>query len=224
MVYWGYPYNGGNSTQVAQKRTVRRTIKNIQRVKTWQLVILLILMGFVTATFLRLNNVGMVQRRDAVIAADKQGNAEVTRNRVLDLQHYVSAHMNTGQNDVYLAAQYERDKAALVQQAAATGESGEVINAKVDAVCKPQFSSYNQGYVDCFAREYAKYAPGHDPVSQVKMPDTEKYRFVFASPLWSADFAGLSLVVCVAIVVVIIGRLMTLGLLRLLLKSKYQDI
>ena len=209
---------------MAQKRTVRRTIKNIQRVKTGQLVVLLILMGFVSATFLRLNNVGMVQRRDAVIAADKQGNAEATRNRVLDLQRYVSAHMNTSQNDVYLSAQYERDKAALVQQAAASGESGEVINAKVDAICKPQFSGYNQGYVQCFAREYAKYAPGHDPVSQVKMPDTEKYRFVFTSPLWSPDFAGFSLLICVVIVAVIIGRVFALGVLRLLLKSKYQDI
>lgn len=207
-----------------QKRTVRRTIKSIQRVKTWQLVILLVLMGFVSATFLRLNNVGMVQRRDAVIAADKQGNAETTRNRVLDLQRYVSTHMNTGQNDVYLAAQYERDRAALVQQAAAGGESGEVINAKVDAICKPQYSGYSQGYVECFAREYAKYAPGHDPVAQIKMPDPEKYRFVFAPPLWSPDFAGLSLVVCAVIIVVIIGRLCMLGMLRLLLKSRYQDI
>lgn len=96
--------------------------------------------GFVSATFLRLNNVGMIQRRDAVITADKQANGEVTRSRLLDLQHFVSAHMNTGQNDVYLASQYERDKAALIQQAAASSESGEVINQKVDAICKPQFS------------------------------------------------------------------------------------
>ena len=181
-------------------------------------------MGFVSATFLRLNNVGMVQRRDAVIAADKQGNADVTRNRVLDLQRYVSTHMNTGQNDVYLASQYERDKAALVQQAAVNSESGEVINAKVDAICKPQFSGYNQGYVNCFAREYAKFAPGHDPVSKVKMPDPDKYRFVFAPPLWSPDFAGFSLLACALRVVVIIARRLALGVLRLLLKSRYQDI
>lgn len=209
---------------MAQKRTVRRTIKHIQRVKTWQLVVLLVLMGFVAATFLRLNNVGMIQRRDAVISADKQGKAEVTRDRVLELQHYVSAHMNTGQNDVYLASQYERDKAALVQQAATTNQGGDVINAKVDAICKPQFSGYSQGYVECFAREYAKYAPDSDPVSEVKMPDPDKYRFVFAPPLWSPDFAGFSLLACLVIIVLIIGRLLTLVVLRLLLKSKYQDI
>lgn len=181
-------------------------------------------MVFISATFLRLNNVGMVQRRDAVMVADEQGNGEVTRNRVLDLQHHVSLHMNTGQNDVYLASQYERDRAALIQQAAQSSESGEVINQKVDAICKPQFSGYSQAYVECFAREYAKYSPGGDPVSQVKMPDKDKYRFVFAPPLWSPDFAGFAILGCIVIVLVIIGRLLTLVILRLLLKRKYQDV
>lgn len=209
---------------MAQRRGVRKTIKNLQRVKTWQLVILLVLMSFVSATFLRLNNVGMVQRREAVINADKQGDGETTRGRLLDLQHYVSGHMNTSQNDVYLASQYERDKTALIQQASAGNESGEVINQKVDAICKPQFSGYNQGYVDCFAREYAKYAPGSDPVSQVKMPDPDRYRFVFAAPLWSPDFAGFSLLVCGLIVLLIIARAISLVVLRLLLRYRYQDV
>lgn len=209
---------------MAQRRGVRRTIKSLQRVKTWQLVILLVLMGFVSATFLRLNNVGMMQRREAVINADKQGDGETTRGRLLDLQHYTSSHMNTGQNDVYLASQYERDKAALIQQASTNNESGEVINQKVDAICKPQFSGYNQGYVDCFAREYAKYAPGSDPVSQVKMPDPDRYRFVFVSPLWSPDFAGFSLLMCAFIVLLIVGRTISLMVLRLLLRYRYQDV
>ena len=210
---------------MAQQRTVRRTIKSIQKIKTWQLIVLLVLMMFVTATFLRLNNVGMIQRRNAVIEADKrENNSEATRNRLLDLQSYVSAHMNTGQNDVYLASQYERDKAALVQQAASTNQHNDVINQKVDAICKPQYSGYSQGYVQCFAREYAKYAPGDSPVSQIKMPDPDKYRFVFAPPLWSPDFAGFSLLACVVIVILIVGRLITLAILRLLLKRKYQDI
>lgn len=209
---------------MAERRRVRRTIKNLQRVKTWQLVILLILMGFVSATFLRLNNVGMVQRRDAVKNADKQGDDAATQNRLLDLQRYVSAHMNTGQNDVNLAAKYERDKAKLMQAASASGESGEVINQKVDEICKPQFSGYNQGYVECFAREYAKYAPGSDPMAKVEMPDPTRYRFVFASPLWSPDFAGFSLLVCGLIILLIVTRIVSLLILRLLLRYRYQDV
>lgn len=165
----------------------------------------------------------MIQRRDAVIAADKQGDDTVTKNRLIELQHYVASHMNTDQNDVYLASRYERDREALIE-AAATDTDSSVINAEVDAICKPQFSGYSQGYVECFAREYAKYAPGESPVSQVSPPDPEKYRFVFASPLWSPDFAGFSLLATVGIILVIIGRLITLGVLKLLLKRKYRHI
>lgn len=207
---------------MAQKRTVRRTIKTIQKVKTWQLIVLLILSGFISATFLRLNNVGMIQRLDAVKVADEQGDDNVTRNRLLDLQHYVASHMNTDQNDVYLASSYERDRAALVE-AAASNTDNSVINAEVDAICKPQFSGYSQGYVECFAREYAAYAPGDSPVSQVKAPDPDKYRFVFAAPLWSPDFAGFSVLISLGIGLVIIARLLILGVLGLLLKRKYQD-
>jgi hypothetical protein len=186
---------------------------------------LLILMLFISATFLRLNNIGMVQRRDAVIAADKQGEPNNTRNRVLDLQHYVARHMNTSPNDVYLEFQYERDRAAAVEQAAtAENADNDVINQKVDAICKPQFSGYNQGYVDCFAREFAKYAPGQDPVSTVKLPDPDRYRFVFASPYWSPDFAGFSLLVSAGIILVICTRLISIWVLQAILKIKYRDI
>ena len=208
---------------MAQARAVRRTIRNINKIKTWQLVVLLVLMAFVAATFLRLNNIGMVQRRDAVISADEKGDDQVTKNRVLELQRYVSGHMNTDKNDVYLASKYERDRQAAVQKAAESNQSGDVINAQVDAICKPQFSGYNQGYVDCFAREYAKFAPGTDPVSQVKSPDPDKYRFVFASPTWSPDFAGFSVLASVVILLVIVARWITLIVLYLMLKVRYRD-
>lgn len=198
--------------------------------KTWQLIIVLVLLLFLTATFLRLNNIGMIQRRDAVIAADEQGDDNNTRNRLIDLQQFVSSHMNTSGNTVYLEHQYRRDSEATIQKATEASANGnaerDVINKKVDDICKPQFSGYTQGYVECFAREFAKFAPGEDPVSDitVALPDPERYRFVFVSPRWSADFAGFSLLVSLFIGVVIIVRLLSLMVLKLLLKTKYQDV
>ena len=58
---------------MANKGKIRHSIQDLQRVKTWQLIILLILVGFVAATFLRLNNIGMVERRAAVMSADQEG-------------------------------------------------------------------------------------------------------------------------------------------------------
>lgn len=210
---------------VADTRSVRRNIKQLQRIKTWQLFAVLFLMTFVTATFLRLNNIGMVQRREAVIAADKQGDEQSIQNRLNDLRVYVSKHMNTGGNSVYLVEKYNRDKAALVQQAVEANTSEkDVINKKVDDICKPQFSGYNQGYVSCFAREYEKYAPGKDPMTTIKTPDTELYRADFVAPLWSPDFAGFSVVICGFIVLAIIGRIVSLIVLKIVLKIKYQDV
>lgn len=210
---------------MADTRSVKRSIKRLQRVRTWQLVVVLFLMLFIAATFLRLNNIGMVQRREAVIVADKEGDTQTIQNRLADLRAYVSAHMNTGGNRVYLEEEYARHKAARVQEAVRANTSEkEVINKKVDDICKPRYSGYNQGYVDCFAQEYAKYAPGKDPVSSVKPPEAELYRAEFISPLWSPDFAGFSIVVCILLLLVIIGRIISVIVLKILLKIKYQDV
>ncbi len=210
---------------MADKRSVKQSVRLLERFPTWQLVVILILMLFVSATFLRLNNIGMAERRQAVIDADKAGDETVIRNRLLHLADYVSHHMNTGKNTVYLQGQYNRDKAALVKQTVGNQTSQDVINAKVDAICKPQFSGYNQGYVDCFAREYAKYAPGSvSPVTKVDLPDAARYRHVFASPLWSPDFAGFSVLICILLFMVILFRLVSLWILRFILKLKYKTV
>ena len=69
---------------MADKGRIKESINGLQRVKTWQLIIVLIIVGFVAATFLRLNSIGMVQRRDAVIPADKEGNNDAIINRLYD--------------------------------------------------------------------------------------------------------------------------------------------
>jgi len=64
------------------KRKVKSKLNSLQRLKTWQLLILLIFMSFIAATFLRLNNVGMIERREAVISADQKGDEEIIINRL----------------------------------------------------------------------------------------------------------------------------------------------
>ena len=67
-------------------------------------------------------------------------------------------------------------------------------------------------------------APGTDPVSSVKVPDIELYRYDFVSVVWSPDFAGFSILICIVIIMVIIARLVSLVVLRIILKFKYSDI
>lgn len=172
------------------------------------------------ATFLRLNNIGMIERRTAVISADKAGDLEGLRARLFDLQRYSSAHMNAESGVVYLAEQYKRDTQAAIEAASARGSANN-INVKADQVCKAQFSGYSQAYVQCFASELAKYPSGSSAPDKANLPSPSLYRHNFSSPDWSPDFAGFSVLVCLVLTLVIIARLFGLLLLRALLHRHY---
>ena len=209
---------------MVDKRQVRRSIKRLQRVKTWQLIILLILMGFVSATFLRLNNIGMVERRAAVITADNAGNNEKIQNALYDLQRYISAHMNTDLGKgVFLETTYNNDRNKLVAEAANDINPNGNIYAKVQEICRPQFSRYSFAYTQCTLNELDKYQPSGKLTSSVKLsPDA--YMHNFTSPLWSPDFAGWSMLICVVILIMIIARLTSVGILKLILRHHYKSI
>lgn len=209
---------------MADKRRVKRSIKQLQRVKTWQLLIILILASFVAATFLRLNNIGMDDRRAAVLAADKSGDTEAVQSRLYDLQRYTTEHMNANTGPFYLEQQYQRDAQKAVDAASNDSNPNGNINAKAEAVCRPQFTVWSSAYVQCFTDELAKYPPSPDPSQNVHLPSTDLYRHNFLSPLWSPDFAGWSVLVCIVILIMILARLISLGVLRWLLKRHYRGI
>ena len=208
---------------VVDKRRIRRGIGWLQRVHTWQLVLLLIVGAMLTATFLRLNNIGMIERRTAVLNADKQGDQEVTRARLFDLQRYSSAHMNADSGIIYLQEQYARDTQASIEAASARDGAGNV-NLMADQACKAQFGGYSQAYVQCFAAELAKIPSGTNAPDKATLPSPSLYRHDFTSPVWSPDFAGFSLALCGFIAVLIVVRLLSLVLLRILLHRHYSSV
>jgi hypothetical protein len=208
---------------VADKRQIKLGIKRLQRVKTWQLVLLLILAGLLTATFLRLNNIGMVERRTSVLAADKQGDSDITRARLLDLQRYSAAHMNADSGTIYLEEQYARDTKRAIAAASQAGSHNN-INVKADKTCKARFGGYSQAYVQCFASELAKHPAATNTPAKAVLPNVALYRQSFSSPLWSPDFAGLGVLVCGVFTLLIVVRLLGLVLLRILLRQHYRSL
>ena len=210
---------------MADKRQVRKSIKDLQRIKTWQLFVLLILAGFISATLLRLNNIGMVERRAAVMAADKVGNQEITIQRLYDLQHYVSAHMNTDLGKgVYLEAGYQRDSQAALTAASGDQNPNGNIYKKAQEVCAPRFSGYSTAYLQCTTGELAKYPAASSLTEAVHLPSASSYLHAFASPFWSPDFAGWSVVLCGVLALMILARLIGLGILKLMLRQHYRRI
>lgn len=167
----------------------------------------------------------MYERRTAVIAADKAGNINDIQNRLYDLQRYSSEHMNAGSGAFYLEQQYRRDVQKIVEAArnSDVNPNGN-INVIADATCKAQYGQYSQAYVRCVRDELAKYPPSPDPQKNVVFPSTELYRHETFSPFWSPDFAGFSVLIAVGILVVIVARLVSLAILRLLLRHHYKAI
>ena len=207
------------------KSQVKQSLKGFQRVQTWQLVILLVIVGFIAATFLRLNNIGMIQRREAVITADEEGDEEVIVNRLYDLQRYVSSHMNTDLGTgVYLEYSYTRDMQAWQESEYGDDNPNGNIYKKAQEVCAPQFSSYSYAYLLCVTNELEKYPSADTSSSTTSEPRQEAYIHDFASPVWSSDFAGWSVVVFFAILALIIIRLTGVAILNLILRLRYRRV
>jgi hypothetical protein len=197
----------------------------LQRVKTWQLVILLLLVGFLTATFLRLNNIGMLQRREAVLSADETGDKQATVSRLYDLQRFVSAHMNTDMGKgLYLETSYKRDVQKAYDKVSVDSNPNGNIYKKAQEVCAPKFTRWSQAYVQCTSSELAKYPAASNLVTDVQLPRADSYLHVFASPLWSPDFAGWSVLVCIALILMIVVRIISVIVLRIILHHHYKSV
>lgn len=203
---------------------IRHLYRQIQRVKTWQLLIILMLGVFVAATFLRLNNIGMAQRREAVLFADKEARDEDITNRMYDLQRFTASHMNTDTGRFDLTEQYRRDVEDIIAKASNdTNPNGNVL-ALADAACAPRFSSWSPAYVQCVKEEQEKFPAAPEIDDSLDLPNPALYRHGFAAPLWSPDFAGFSVLFVVFVALIIIGRWVHFGFLHLLLKLRYRGI
>jgi hypothetical protein len=211
------------------KATYRRLLHKAKRLKTWQLLILLLLGLIVSATFLRLNNLGMVERRAAVIAADEAGDRERLRSTIVDLQKYVTGHMNTNLGSgFYLTKTYERDRDAALAAANQTANPNSDVYQQASVECRSRFQggreSFRNDYVQCVIDRVGALSPQTNVESALNLPKADAYRINFSSPIWSLDLAGLSVAFCVLVTLVIFGRLALVFLLRMLLRRHYRSI
>lgn len=211
------------------KATYRRMLRRANALKTWQLLILLLLGLIVSATFLRLNNLGMVERRAAVIAADEAGDREVLRTTIVDLQKYVTGHMNTNLgNGFYLTKTYERDRDAVLASANQTTNPNSSVYQQASLECRSRFQggrdSFRNDYVQCVIERVGALSPQTDVESSLNLPKADAYRINFSTPIWSLDLAGLGVAFCVLVTLVILGRLALVFLLKLLLRRHYRSI
>ena len=155
------------------------------------LVIAIIFVGLSVLT-LRANNMHMLALRSDVYAADKD-NTDVQA-ALQSLQAYVTTHMNTnlssGPNAVHppiqLQYSYERAKSQISTQ-------NNQIYTDAQHFCEKQNPTgfYGATRLDCIKQ----YLSSHS-LAVSTVPDS-LYKFDFASPSWSPDLAGWSIVLAI---------------------------
>ncbi len=205
------------------KRQARYWLKLLKKVKTWQLVLILILLVFIAATFLRLNNLGMVERRVAVMSADKEGQSQQTKQAIVELQHYTSAHMNTSLgNGIVLQQTYLRDYEKALSEALEAPNQNSSVYQQASIDCQARFqgsvASFRNDYVTCVENAVASLPA--DQQKEAHLPQLASYRYNFISPLISFDLAGIFVLACLFVTSVIIGRLCILYSLKLVLRRR----
>lgn len=219
------------------KGKIKKRLKQIQSLKNWQLFILLLLVIFVDLTALRLNNVGMVRRREAVETADKAGDVEAARKATIELANYVYNHMNSGgivysdethwfkinrEVKIVWANIYESDmrKAEQIAREAESNNPNGNIFKKAEEACRPRFhGGYSLAYQQCILDEQNKYPASNRGQIKAQYPNISEYTYNFVTPLWSPDLAGWTTLTAAILIFMIAIKMTTTTILKLVLKK-----
>jgi hypothetical protein len=172
----------------------------------------LIISSAVCIYALRQNNLTMTNLRQAVYDAD-QVDGDVTT-ALNDLRQFVYGHMNTDlrlgdstEPPIQLVNEFNRAVAA--EQARIATLTGAANQVYVDAQRQCEVASIP---LTVRAQCIQDYVSTHSTnVPQMNLPPKEVYTFDFASPTWSPDLAGWSMLAAIGFGIILIIRLI-LGL------------
>lgn len=216
--------------RTAAKR-VRRWLKKFRELHSWQLLLILLLCGFITATFFRFDHLKMDELKEAVFTADEAGDEAALTTALTELQDFVFSHtvwtaveengettLTLGTGTFYLEDSYLRVAEAAIEAAEADASSAENPNGNIyaaaAAVCKPQAIANgwrwnSSGYLNCMTEQLAQY-PSYDYIADIAadIPSTELYRYNYASPIWAPTWAGFMCIIDLILIVMIIIRIL----------------
>ena len=212
---------------------LRHWLKKFSNLRTWQLILILIPLLFIAATFLRLDHIQMVKLRSAVLDADRAEDDAKIASSLEELKKFTFSHIvvnvvsengiehiTFGTGPFYLEHQYIRKATAEIARAEKEASSGQSnpngnVFAKAMAICKPLaiqngWAWNSQGYLSCMTSEIAKYPTSERLENQfaARIPSTELYRHNYSSPIWAPSLAGFTLLLCTLLGLMIFIRLL----------------
>lgn len=209
------------------------------KIKTWQLLVILIPLFFLDATLLRIDHIKMTELRDAVLAADeKEDDAEISRT-LEELKGFVFSNMvinvvddngaqrvTFGTGPFYLEHQYLRAANAALEEAEKNMTLDSNPNGNIygmaSEVCRPLaiangWAWNDANYINCMMTEIQKYPAAEEIQDRIvaSLPSTELYRKNYASPVWAPTLTGFMVLLTLMIIVVIFIRGVVWVILRL---------
>lgn len=176
--------------------------------RAWYFLIPAAIFAVLAVQGLRTNYTTMVELRKAVYVADEQnGDVETA---LTTLRKHVYGHMNTNMSSgtnaikppIQLKARYERLAAVDKER---VKQANLQVTVTAEQVCGAQFpgTGFNAPRVAC-VQEYVR-ANGN--AKQQTIPD-DLYKFDFASPKWSPDKAGISILLSSIFLVLFVARML----------------
>ncbi|MBQ3271069.1 hypothetical protein IJH10_00480 [Candidatus Saccharibacteria bacterium] len=224
-----------------KKKDLKTALRKLSKIKSWQLLIIFVLLLFIEATLLRFDHIEMTNLKADVTAADEAGDDNAINEALTKLQAFARTHtivnvvekngesyVTFGTGPVYLEKQYTRK--ATEALAAAEAQAGTDANpngnvfAKAMDVCKPLAIIYgwawnSQGYLDCMTGEIAKYPTSEriEDTYVASLPSTALFRYDFASPIWTPTLSGFVAIICLILAAILIIRFFSWAFLRLAL-------
>lgn len=168
-----------------------RNHQSLPGINYWLCLALAIFFGVVAILSLRANNLGAIRLRNEVLRVDQAG-GDVEK-ALQQLRKYIYSHMHTSlasDTNVYPPVQlkFSYDRLVLVEKKRVEAEMAKVYT-DAQRICEQQnptdFSGRNR--IPCIEQYVTNNRITEKPIAD------DLYKFDFASPVWSPDLAGISL-------------------------------
>lgn len=197
------PGDSGMSLNV-QQRANRRFKSRIV------LILLLLVSALASAIFLRQNNLNMTNLRDELVAKDETGEVSQVQSAARKLQNYVAHHMNTTTGKIALQTLYNQAAEQAMEQSKPPEISTDIYQQATND-CRPQLANYGyRAWASCVATKVGLNATTTLATADSAAPDPDLYYVEYAPARWSADLAGLSLLLFTVVAIVLIIELIVL--------------
>lgn len=200
------------------KKALHHFWTGLRPVRPWYFLVLALISSIVCVGGLRANNLRMIQLRDAVYQADKDG-ANVEQ-ALQSLRNYVVTHMNTdlaaGPNAVHppIQLKYTYDRLVAAQSTHVRAVNSQLYT-NAQSYCQTLIPiGFSGRYREACIKNYVT-------THGAKTQDIPKnlYEFDFVAARWSPDLAGWSLVVTMLLLLIALGIWLADGLIRRELKQ-----